>query len=168
MLIAKLLGAEIVIERDHAAWSTVTPWSSRLVTLVFPIQLAASLMVCGVYLRRGTREGVRYSGAAVLAFIVTGKVFSPQYLLWLMPYVAVLEGPIARPGRWMFAAGCAAALLAPASLNLLAWTSPWIILVFNLKNAIFLWLLALLTFGPLAGTARAGIDESGDKAPSGS
>ena len=119
-------------------------------------------MVCGVYLRRGMREGVRYSGAAVLAFIVTSKVFSPQYLIWLMPYVAVLEEPISRWGRWIFAAGCAAALLAPASLNHLPWTSPWIILAFNVKNAIFLWLLALLTFGPVAGAARAGIDDGPD------
>ncbi len=160
MLVAKALGAEIAIERDHAAWSSITPWSSRLITVVFPIQLAACLVVCGMYLRRGMREGVRYTGAAVLAFIVTGKVFSPQYLIWLIPYVAVLEGQIARRGRWIFAAGCAATLLAPASLNLLSRTSLWVIVGFNLKNAIFLWLLALLTFGPVASTVRTGLDES--------
>lgn len=124
MLVARALGAEIAIGRDHAAWSSITPWSSRLATLVLPIQLATGLMVCGVYLRRGMREGVRYSGAAVLAFIVTSKVFSPQYLIWLIPYVGVLEEPISRRGRWIFVAGCAAALLAPASLNHLHWTSP--------------------------------------------
>jgi hypothetical protein len=148
MLVAKLVGAEIIIARDHAAWSSITPWSPRLVLLVFPTQLAAILTVCIVFQRRGMMEGVRYAGAAILAFIITSKVFSPQYLIWLIPFIAVLEGPIARHGCWLFAAGCAATLLAPATTNIFPRTSAWVIAAYNIKNALFLALLVLLTFGP--------------------
>jgi hypothetical protein len=95
-------------------------------------------------------EGVRYSGAVVLAFIITGKVFSPQYLIWLIPFIAVLEGRVARPGCWIFAAGCVATLLAPGIAGFLPRTSAWVILAYNIKNALFLWLLVILTFGPRA------------------
>lgn len=148
MLAAKLVGAEIVIARDHAAWSSITPWSQRLALLVLPTQLVAILSVCLVFQRRGMAEGVRYSGAAILAFIVTAKVFSPQYLIWLIPFIAVLDGPIARRGCWLFAAGCAATLLAPATTNVFPRTSAWVILAYNIKNVLFLALLILLTFGP--------------------
>src|SRR3954447_14915087 len=108
------------------------------------------------------KDGVRYSGAAVLAFIITGKVFSPQYLIWLMPFIAVLEGPIARRGSWLFIAGCVATLVAPALTGSFSRTSLAVILAYNAKNAVFLALLALLTFGsPSAigecpGRARSG------------
>jgi hypothetical protein len=147
MLAAKLIGAEIVIARDHAAWSSITPWSPQLSRLAFPIQLLAILTVWVVYRRRGMAEGVRYSGAAILAFIVTSKVFSPQYLIWLIPFIAVLEGPIARRGCWLFAAGCAATLLAPAMTNYFTRTSACVILAYNLKNVLFLALLVVLIFG---------------------
>jgi hypothetical protein len=148
MLAAKVVGAEITIVRDHAAWSGVTTWSAHLAPLVFPIQAAAILVVWGAFLRRGMTEGVRYSGAAVLAFVITGKVFSPQYLIWLIPYIAVLEGPIARRGCWLFAVGCVATLLAQAMTGFFPRTSIWVILAYNMKNVLFLWLLALLIFGP--------------------
>jgi hypothetical protein len=147
MLAAKMVGAEIDVVRDHAAWSSVTPWSPRVLPLVLPIQMTAILTVCGVFCRRGMSEGVRFSGAAILAFIITGKVFSPQYLIWLLPFIVVLEGPVARRGFWLFAAGCAATLIAPAFTGWFTRTSAAVILAYNIKNAIFLALLVVLTFG---------------------
>jgi hypothetical protein len=152
MLAAKVAGAEIHVVRDHAAWSSVTPWTDRLLSLVLPLQAAAILVVCGAFVRRGMNDGVRYSGAAILAFIITGKVFSPQYLIWLMPFIAVAEGPIARRACWLFGAGCAATLIAPALTARIPRTSGAIILAYNVKNALFLALLAVLVFGRPAPT----------------
>ncbi len=166
MLAARAFGANIGVVRDHAAWSSITPWSPRLLPLVLPIQAAAILMICAVFLRRGARDGVRYSGAAILAFIITGKVFSPQYLIWLMPFVAVLDGRVARRGAWLFIAGCAATLIAPALTGSFSRTSLAVILAYNVKNAIFLALLAILTFGPGEDArAAAGPASSGREFP---
>jgi hypothetical protein len=152
MLAAKVVGAGIDVVRDHAAWSSVTPWTPRLLPLALPVQAVTLLAVGCVFVRRGTNEGVRYSGAAVLAFIVTGKVFSPQYLLWLLPFIAVADGPIARRASWLFAAGCAATLVAPSLATWFPRTSVPIILAYNLKNLLFLALLAILLIGRPAPT----------------
>ena len=106
-------------------------------------------MVCVVFVRRGMTDVVRYSGAAILAFIITGKVFSTQFLIWLMPFIAVLDRPVAqhRPS-WIFTAGCLAALLAPGLTSLFPRTDAWVILAYNVKNGLFVWLLAVLIFGP--------------------
>jgi uncharacterized membrane protein len=47
---------------------------------------------------------IRYAAAGVCAFIAFGKVFSPQYLIWLVPLVALVRGY-----RGMVAAGLLAA-----------------------------------------------------------
>lgn len=147
MLAAKAIGAEIVVARDHASYSSYTAWTPRLLPLVFPIQGAAILLVELVFLRRGMKDGVRYCGAAVLGFIVTGKVFSPQYLIWLMPFFASARGSVGRRGRWIFAAGCLATLLAPSGTPYFPRTTLWIILPYNLKNALFLGLFVQQVFG---------------------
>ncbi len=155
MLAAKILGAEIAVIRDHAAWSSVTPWTDRWLPFVLPVQAAAVLAVALVFARRGGVEAMRYGGAAILAFIVTGKVFSPQYLIWLVPFIAVLEGSPSRRGFWIFAAGCAATLAGPALAGPFGRTSLVVILAYNLKNALFLWLLAVLTLGRGGTVSRA-------------
>jgi hypothetical protein len=156
MLAARAMGDEIAVVRDHAAWSSVTPWSPRLLPLVLPIQAATILIVCGLFVRRGMTEGVRYCGAAILAFIITGKVFSPQYLIWLLPFIAVVEGPAARRSFGFFTAGCAATLIAPALTGSFSRTSATVILAYNAKNALFLALLWTLTLGP--GSSGRGTD----------
>ena len=156
MLAAKLLGVTITIARDHSSFSTTTPWSASLARWVFPIQGAAILAVAWVFARRGSREGIRYQAAAVLAFIATGKVFSPQFLIWLIPYLAVLEGPIARRARWLFLAVAAATVGAPGLFGFLPRTSLGVILAYNGRNVLVVWLLILLVRGPLAPRLDAG------------
>jgi uncharacterized membrane protein len=66
----------------------------RIGTLFTLLQLA-TLLALWIAFARGPATGdrlVRYSAAAVCAFVVFGKVLSPQFLLWLIPLVPLVRG----------------------------------------------------------------------------
>ena len=95
---------------------------------------------------------VRHATACVVAFVAFGKVLSPQYLVWLVPLVALIAG---RRGI------AAVALLAAALVATAAWfpdhywayvddfDRAWIVL---LRNVLLVALVGVLS---LPGRARA-------------
>lgn len=99
-------------------------------------------------------DGLRYAAAAVLALIVTGKVLSPQHLVWHLPFVAVLEGPAARLACRLSLAACLATAAAyPWSyMGPVNGFHPLSLAILNLRNAL---LLILLSFGSRDGLACA-------------
>jgi hypothetical protein len=107
------------------------------------------LVVMWRFRRSGMREPVRYAGAAVLAFMITGKVFSPQLMIWLFPFMAALGGRTGQLSRWLFLISC---LLTTA---LFPWVhfelmdaELWALGLLNLRNFLLMSVLALLLFGP--------------------
>jgi hypothetical protein len=91
-------------------------------------------------------DGLRYSAAAVLAFVAFGKVLSPQYLIWLFPFLAVLDGRTGNFARRVFLLYCLTTTLiypGPGFFMILDHQAPAILLL-NLRNAFMIWLLAVL------------------------
>jgi hypothetical protein len=95
------------------------------------------------------------AGAAILVLLLTSKVFSIQYVVWLVPFAALLP-------RWKF-------WLAAATVALTMPIHPFLfadlvrqealpILVLNLRNA----LLVVLTLWVLVELARPGVGRDGD------
>ena len=74
--------------------------------LAMPIQAAALLLVLWRARLSSAEDWPRFAAAILLAFIVTGKVLSPQYLIWILPFLAVMEGATGRRTRAIFLAGC--------------------------------------------------------------
>jgi hypothetical protein len=146
----KLTGTDIPWMIEHKAIHLVPEWGSRLAALALPIQAAALLLVLVRFARSGCVDGVRYSGAAVLASLATAKVLSPQYLVWLFPFVAALGGWTGIRARWLFLFVClTTALIYPGpGFALLQNQQPISILLLNLRNVLLLGLLVLLLFGP--------------------
>jgi uncharacterized membrane protein len=104
----------LVLDRlglHHTATAAEPPGSTNavggladaLATLSSLVSLAAILLVAWLYLRR-RRDPILAAAAAVVAFVAFGKVFSPQYVDWLVPLVP--------------AAGAAASALLLAALGL--------------------------------------------------
>jgi uncharacterized membrane protein len=65
------------------------------VAALFSLLQVATLVALWIAFARGPATGdrlLRYSAAAVCAFIAFGKVLSPQFLLWLIPLVPLVRG----------------------------------------------------------------------------
>jgi uncharacterized membrane protein len=65
------------------------------VAALFALLQVATLVALWIAFARGQSTGdrlLRYSAAAVCAFIAFGKVLSPQFLLWLIPLVPLVRG----------------------------------------------------------------------------
>ncbi len=148
----KLAGLDVPWVIEHKAVHLVPEWGSRLAILASPLQAAALLLVMIQFRRRGLTDGLRYAGAAVLASLVTAKVLSPQYLVWVFPFIVVLGGWSGSRARWLFLFICLITALiypGPAFAQILDQQGPAIFLL-NLRNLLILALLALVLFGPRA------------------
>ena len=101
------------------------------------------------FIRSGRRSGVQCTGALLLAFMVTSPVLSPQFLIWVLPFLLTVGGPLGRRIRPLFAASCALTfLIYPLLFN--RGLQPLLmsaILVLNLRNALLIALWGLMAFG---------------------
>ncbi len=100
------LGAATLIALHHAVGLAVTSTESHgsqnldgtgpdvVGILQTVLQVTALLVIWVLYARdRGGREELlRACAAAAVAFVALGKVFSPQFLIWLVPLVPLVRG----------------------------------------------------------------------------
>ena len=122
------------------------PSSPSPVPLVVPDQ-CSSAIIQGYWsgTTSDTREITR-AAACILAFALFGKVLSPQYLLWMLPFVAALEGRTGRIGRplLMLACGLTTLLYFWAGVGLLQF-HPLAVAILNIRNLLLLALFVILT-----------------------
>jgi len=150
LLYGNLTGARIECEATYGAWHIPEAWGAPLAALAVPAQVAALLFVGWRSRRSGMADGLRYAGAAVLAFILFGKVLSAQFPIWLFPFIAVQGGRIGRIARPLFLACCIlTAVLYPwGGLAHVLNCEGWAIAILNARNGLLLGLLALLLTNP--------------------
>jgi Glycosyltransferase family 87 len=100
------LGSAVLLAGHHAFGLDLTMKSSSgsqnldgglpdAIAVVQGLVQLAVLVALWIAFARGaaTRERlVRYAAAAVCAFVVLGKVLSPQFLIWLIPLVPLVRG----------------------------------------------------------------------------
>jgi uncharacterized membrane protein len=92
------------------SWNLAGSLPDALAALQTALQLVAWLLVVVVFARgnRGREQLLVGAAAAVAVWILFGKVLSPQYLLWLVPLVALCVGR--KPAKLAFPLGLVAAL----------------------------------------------------------
>ena len=103
MFAERLVGLEVVTANAWGAFETVSAWTDPLRSISTLTQLLLLAAGC-LLLWRGRWQiaphdahgrAVWLLGGATLAhllFIVSGKVLSPQYLIWIIPMIVVLPG----------------------------------------------------------------------------
>ena len=157
LLADKVLGITPAWRYNHTSVELVAPGSAFFAALAIPAQIALIGVVVWRFARSGLADPLRYAAAAVLALIVAGKVLSPQYMIWLLPFVPALDGPAARAARPLFLAACIATGVEYMASRQLASFELWAILALNARNALAVALLVGLLRGDEAPTPAPGV-----------
>ena len=90
---AKLRGLPLASDFNHTSHELIAAGSASAASMAIWMQLAA-LSFVAARARRPGADRLRLAGAAVIGFAAFGKVLSPQYVIWGLPFVA------AAGGRW--------------------------------------------------------------------
>lgn len=109
-----VFGYGLAGETSHGSQNVAGNAAGAAAIVTSVLQLALLVWIWTSFARgRGDREAlVRSAAAALCAFVAFGKVFSPQFMIWLIPIVPLVRG---RRGLW------ASALLAVALLLTQIW-----------------------------------------------
>jgi len=104
-------GLELELSSGHGSQNLAGTGPAVAAILLSLVQIAALVWI---WLRRPATQDelVRWSAAALVAFVALGKVLSPQFLIWLAPLVPLVAG---RRGLW------AAVLLVAAMVLTQLW-----------------------------------------------
>lgn len=154
LLLSKLERVEIVTAHAWGSFEYVSSWTAPLRTVSSLVQLAALAAVYAAFAFvrfRSHDDGrrdvqlVTATTLVLLAFIATGKVFSPQYLIWLMPFVVLLPGRLGRRTIvWFLATLAVSQLVFPYYYGSLRHQTAWATFLLTTRNVLIVVLLGLV------------------------
>jgi hypothetical protein len=153
------------LEFNYGALHLASPLASAVLSwlpLIFIVLLGAVLASCLARFREEqalnghvTRESlVAYSVAALLVFIVTNKVFSPQYVIWLLPFAPLLR---LRQASVLLAICTLTIMLFPFDYDHLLSMELLPVLLLNIRNLLVVALLIWLLVERAPSSWRAGL-----------
>ena len=138
-------GVPIASRFDHGGVNLLAPGSIELARKLPILQLALLLLVA--FRARVARpdEGMRIAAASLLAFVMAGKVLSPQYLIWLAPFVASLGGPNGKSVRQLYLGCCLlTTTIYPRFFDALGEYDTLAVVFLVARNVGLIWLFGLL------------------------
>jgi len=169
LILSRYFNFRILIIDNFGSSNIYFTYYEILLTIIPALQLGAIFFIAWRFLIRGRGDEFRYATAGLLGFLITGKVLSPQYMIWLLPFIAVLDGRAGMCARPVFMASCLLTRLiypGPGFLSLLSNRS-WAIALLNSRSSLLILLLLILLFDTisdkLVGLARQGRNPQKDE-----
>lgn len=156
LIMSKLGGYEVHIMNSYGSHNVFATVSDTLAMISGPVTVIMLAGISWMFFRRSGKESgaawltgeiFRFAAAFIAVFILFGKVFSPQFLIWLLPLV-----PLVRGRNYLWITGLFAAVLL-----LTQWEFPYrywelylmetrIVVIVALRNALLgLMVVVLLT-----------------------
>lgn len=147
MGIGGLKGWHYSVPFDHGSFNLEGPWAGGLAKLSGLVQIAVLALTLGRFAGAGFRSGLRYTLAVLTGTIMTAKLLSPQYFIWLLPFVVCLDGPAGRRARPLYAVICVLTLVIyPTLFDPLTRLDPGAVFLLNVRNALGLMLWGVVAF----------------------
>ena len=143
----QLAGVWVFSHFDHGSMNLSGPGSGDASRLA-PILQGALLVLVASRAREagdGEGQGMRFAAAAILAYVLPGKVLSPQYLIWLIPFLCATGGTAGAWGRRILLGCCLlTTALYPWLFHALSYFQPIPVAVLAARNLGLAWLFATL------------------------
>ncbi len=151
-----LFGADIRLSFDfgsvnvHPAGAEQAMGFGRIATIGALVgALVLFLLRLGDEVRREGKQSLQTlidaAVAILLTLLVTNKVLSPQYMIWLLPFAALLR----RQHAYLVVLATILTLtIFPLNYDRLIALEPALIVTLNLRNSVLVLLLAMLLIGP--------------------
>jgi hypothetical protein len=86
-----VFGTGVTVETSHGSQNLAGSGPDALAAVLTALQLATLVWIWWAY-ARGRLGLVRAAAAALVAFVAFGKVFSPQFMIWLIAIVPLVGG----------------------------------------------------------------------------
>jgi len=151
---------EVGVVENFVALHLVSPASAAVMRLLFPLFLVGLASVALLAFARFRYERIAmgqprdqtligYALVSLLIFMLTNKVLSPQFVIWLLPFIALLPVPQYNLG---LAATALTIVIFPFNYDGLVRLETPIVLLLNLRNLVLAGLTAsvLWRLRPLA------------------
>ncbi len=148
LVVSRFVPIKLLIIDNFGSSNLYFKYHELVLTVIPALQAGTLLLIAWLCVSRDGRNEFTYSAAAILGFIVTGKVLSPQYMIWLLPFIAVITGRGGMVARPLFLAACVLTRLiypGPGFLGLLS-NRLWAIALLNVRNAVLVSLLVCLVY----------------------
>jgi uncharacterized membrane protein len=168
--------SSILLVGHKLGWLSVTPefsfgsWNltggaaditARMALLVMPLSLLAIYRAMYRHVRTTQltmQTLVHYLLLATIVVVLTGKVLSPEYLVWLAPLVALSAGKLK---YWLWAvflaAGAVTQSIEPLTYNSLIHLDPGVVVLLLLRNVLVV-LMAVIVAMSLQRDSAAAVD----------
>ena len=132
----------VALDLSYGSSNLTTPIDG-VIQVAWPLLFVGLSMpfLVAVVKRRGV-DCLKFAVAGViLAFILSSKVLSPQYLLWVFPFLLYDGAPKARRRAIVFLLACAVSqVIYPRGYDALKAFEPIMILALLLRNGLLFWL----------------------------
>lgn len=153
IMVAKLLGMTTVdVQYNYGAYHMASPWAAAILPWLMPIFIGLYTLFLGfVFWMECRLQRIVSSDrsavfirqfqcflVAVLLFIITNKVFSLQYIAWMMPFIVILSR---RQFIYLFVIVLFSVLIYPFTYGYLQRAEFLGIAVLNIRNIATLLLL---------------------------
>jgi hypothetical protein len=166
-------GTGATVALGFGSWQVTSPMIQALefprqigeAAMLFVLVTAASISVVRDWRVSGRVRGqtlVTYTAATLLLVILTNKVLSPQYLVWLLPFGALLTR---WQSMWLLGTCVLTTVVYPLNFDALLDLDAPMIAVLNLRNLMLIALFAWLVVPRGSGDSEAGdVAETADEA----
>lgn len=150
LLVGQLLGlTKVTGEFTFGSWNLESPLADSLAHWSFYLTVAFLAAIYGLYAWRLWRSGraimeikpepsavrlnFQFATLAIVAFLLTNKVFSPQYLIWVCPLVAI-SGWVRYLSLWLLAAAVLSQYVYPYHYIGFELGEPYLVMLMAVRN----------------------------------